>query len=629
MSPTTTARQVVLVCTALALLAIAAYCPLVTDRFEFLPNADDGEYVCYNPHVQAGLTRDSVGWALRAYHSSNWHPLTWISLQLDHELFGSSPRGYHLMNLALHIAAVLMLFIALWKMTGAIGRSAFVAGLFAVHPLHVQSVAWVAERKDVLCGLFMMLTLWAYALYARRPGIWKYLLVVALFALGLSAKGTLITLPCVLFLLDLWPLRRLWPEVTARSEAASGREEKPQEAIRSVPLSRLVLEKVPLLALAGFVSWLIYRSHLAVPHSLRTDCPFPMRLMNALLSYVAYLRKMVWPNDLASYYPHLRDAINPWHAVAAGGFLTLVSIIVLLQVRRQPYLAVGWFWYVGMMVPVSGLFVQQGSQAMADRYTYFPLIGVYLMVAWGGEELLRSLQASVLVAPSLAVSLLVLCVVATRREVFFWRDEIQLGERCLAQTTNNYVGHSYLGRVYECAWRLEEAREQYEAALRIEPKGRGVHSALGRVLENLGQTEAAIACYREGLQVYPNAPTRGNLAYSLASMGRTAEARELYRAAVQLAPSWPAGIHKQAQLYLLEPATSWNRNMALRLAKQACDATESPNAEFLLTLAKTYAETGQFQAARLAAEDGIAVAAAAGQAALAREFTELIEKCRE
>ncbi len=379
-------RREILICLFLVLATLTVYWQV--GNYEFV-NFDDDKYIIENFHVQKGLTRDSVIWAFTATHVSNWHPLTWLSHMLDFQLYGLNPSGHHLTNVFFHLVNTLLLFLVLKLMTGALWRSGLVAALFAVHPLHVESVVWVAERKDVLSTLFWMLTLWAYLGYTKRPGVKRYLVILLAFALGLMAKPMLVTLPFVLLLLDYWPLKRIELGQSAIGLPAASQP----STIANKPGAqafRLLLEKTPMFVLAAVssvVTFIVQKSGGAVG-ALETY-PFKIRMANALLSYVIYLKKMIWPQNLAVFYPHPGQSLPMWQAAGAGLLLVVVSIAVIRAGRRYPYLPVGWLWYVGTLVPVIGL-VQVGDQAMADRYTYVSLIGLFIVVAWGVPDVARS-----------------------------------------------------------------------------------------------------------------------------------------------------------------------------------------------------------------------------------------------
>lgn len=437
-------RLHVVLALGLAALTFAAYFSVLSNGFV---SYDDGKYVTENPHLRAGLSTDTVVWAFTTFRASNWHPLTWLSHAFDVQLYGMNPLGHHLTSLLLHIANVVLLYWLLFRMTTSPWKSAFVAALFAVHPLHVESVAWVAERKDVLSTFFWMLTMLAYVRYAESPSAGCYLPVIILFAIGLLAKPMLVTLPLVLLLLDYWPLRR-------------------------GPILGRLTEKIPLLVLAAgscVVTFVAQRSGGSVADLGRFT--LAERIGNALVSYVTYIGKAFWPSKLACFYPHPGSGLPAWQPIlAAVGLIGFTGIVIKLSVRR-PYLLTGWLWYLVALVPVIG-FVQVGFQAMADRYTYIPLIGIFVMIAWGIPESMgaceyegvsarkrpparsRPLRHSQTRTPThshtllAATAALVLAVLAWRTsvEVRYWHDEVTLFERALAVTHGNYVAHNNLGR---------------------------------------------------------------------------------------------------------------------------------------------------------------------------------------
>jgi tetratricopeptide (TPR) repeat protein len=442
-------------------------------------NFDDGMYVFENPRVQAGLTGEGVRWAFTTTHFSNWHPLTWLSHMLDCELYGLNPAGHHLTSLLLHVANTLLLFIVLRRLTGALWRSAFVAGLFSLHPLHVESVAWVAERKDVLSGFFWMLTLWAYARYTEQPSSRvRYLTVVTGFALGLMAKPMLVTLPFVLLLLDFWPLGRF-------------RGERSGSLFERARIRPLILEKLPLFFLAAASSWVTFVAQRQSGAMVALESlPLDLRIWNALLAYVSYLAKAVWPVGLAVFYAHPGDAIPVHTALAAAFFLVGVSVLVLRAASRRPYLAVGWLWYLGTLVPVIGL-IQTGQQAMADRYTYLPLIGVFIMFAWELPELLerwRLRKAWLAPAP---VALLCALMVCSWLQVSHWKNSMTLFEHAVRVTSNNAMAHLKLAILLTRQGRDDLAIHHYYETLRISPSRMGAHYNLGVVLAKQGKREEA------------------------------------------------------------------------------------------------------------------------------------------
>ncbi len=483
-----------------------------TVGFDFV-NFDDFDYVYENPHVARGLTPQGIVWALTGTHSDNWHPLTSLSYLLDYEFYGLAPWGYHLTNVLLHGAAAILLFLVLRRMTGDLWPSAFVAAVFAIHPLRAESVAWVSERKDVLSGLLFILTLGAYVEYVRHPfSLLRYLAVVVLFALGLMSKPMLVTLPFVLLLLDHWPLKRLaltW---------------------------RLVAEKVPLLVLSA-ASCVVTR--LAQSEAVQSidRLSLTSRIENALVSCVGYVGNFFCPLGLAAFYPHPGDSLPSWEI--GGALLLLVAIGVgLLACRRKfPYLPVGWFWYLGMLVPVIGL-VQVGQQAMADRYTYLPQIGLAIGLAWGAKQVCERWPSRAWLCGVASALVLATFMGCAWRQTSYWRDSETLWTRALDCTSGNVVAHVNLGVALHDQGRLDEAIDQYHDALAIKPHDVMAHNHLGVALRDQGHAAEAIAEFRHALAIDPNcAAAHNNLGAILAEGGQVNEAIEHYRKAIEVNPS--------------------------------------------------------------------------------------------
>lgn len=507
----------------LTVLTLAAYGRVKDNDFYGL---DDDLYITQNPHVLTGLSAENFRWAWTTDHAYNWHPLTWLSLQLDTQLFGPSPRTYHLVNLAFHVVNMLLLYAVLRWMTGAVWRSAVVAALFALHPLHVESVAWASERKDVLSACFWLLVMLAYAGYARRPGIWRYLLVVVLFALGLTAKPMLVTLPFVLLLLDYWPLERF--SATQRTPVSVG---------------RLVAEKVPLLILALICSLATVAAQERLVQSVTKFSP-AARVLNALVSYVAYIGQLFWPVNLVAFYPHPGEAIPLWQAAGAALLLAVITGLVVWGGRRYPYLPVGWFWYVGTLVPVIGL-VQVGLQARADRYSYIPLIGLSVLLVWGLADLFARLRISRPVVGTMTATALGVCAVLTAVQVGYWKDSITLLEHTLAVNTDNYRAHSLLGGALlaqNTRGRFAEAVSHLRRALELNPQDATAHLNLGIALSRRGDVEGAIREYEQALAINPEfAEAHKSLGIALSRQGKLDEAAAHLRRAVEIQPEYAEG----------------------------------------------------------------------------------------
>jgi protein O-mannosyl-transferase len=671
-------------CLLLVAATVLVYCPIHLNRFV---EYDDQQYIYQNPHIQQGFTWNSIGWAFTTGHAANWHPVTWLSHMLDWQLFGPQPAGPHLVNLFLHIANSLLLLLVFYRMTHALWRSALVAGLFALHPLHVESVAWAAERKDVLSGFFGLLTLLAYAAYVAKsqamsqsktpekvrgaaPGyisklpaqLW-YIVALFCFALALMSKPMLVTWPCVMLLLDYWPLGRLSPGFSSASVPGF-------ENLRA-PVRRLFVEKFPLFALTTLscivTLWVQKKAMLYY-----RDLSFGERTANALVACVRYLGKAFWPVHLTVFYPH------PGHwpvalVLGALGLLLLVSAVALCHGVRRPYLIVGWCWFLGTLVPVLGL-VQVGVQSLADRYTYLPLIGIFVAVVWLGAEWLESLRrrrpeaavdspagssfAGSGMAGVLCVLVLTACALRAHTQVFFWRDTESLFTHAVTILPDNWLAHYKLALVsldrYQQTQRsalrdqpvvvnthgpeaiggkstsrdyLREVLDHCEAALRAHPRLVEVHVTYAKALTEAGQLDRARAELENAVRFGPDNPeARQDLAEILYRQGHAAEAVIQYKAAVALRPDWEPVLNNLAWLLSThtDPAVR-NGPEALRLAEHACALTRHTNLWFLNTLAAAYAETGDFTNAAATAKQARELAEGLGQADLARTQSERVQ----
>jgi tetratricopeptide (TPR) repeat protein len=522
----------------LVVVTCVVYAQVASHRFIGL---DDALYVGANPHVQQGLSLETLRWACTSTHAFNWHPLTWLSHMLDVELFGMDLRGHHLVNLLFHVANTALLFIALRRLSGAVWQSATVAALFALHPFHVESVAWIAERKDVLSTLFWFLAMWLYARYVESPGPSRYLQVLLAFALGLLAKPMLVTLPFTLLLLDHWPLRRLQLGLSQGHSAHPRRAHKGKSVRgdrRSSSLPRLIWEKVPFFALSAIFSVVtVYAQGPGAAYSAE-QVPLGPRVANALVSYVRYIAKTIWPQGLAPFYPHPYET-PALEAAAAGLILISLSLVMLWPWRRRSYLAVGWLWFLGTLVPVIGL-LQVGEQAMADRYTYVPLIGLFVMFSWGVAELAPKWSVlRNLVPPFVGMALAGLSGL-TWIQLGYWRTNEQLFERTLEVTSRNAVAHAILGKELLSQGRRQEAIQHLEASLRIDPYRSDALNNLGAARLRRNDLEAAVRLFKEALRIRPGYyQAHYNLATALERQGRPDEAIGHYRIALRLNPYDP------------------------------------------------------------------------------------------
>jgi len=585
------------VCLVLASVTFAVFGQTV--RYQFV-NFDDGDYVVKNPAVAQGLSLKGFVWAFTHFHCANWHPLTWLSHMLDCQLYGLHPGGHHLTNVLLHTGTAIALFMALRRMTGALWRSAFVAAVFAIHPLRAESVAWVSERKDVLSGLFFMLTLWAYTRYAQGrmqneecrmknaesgnthhasrttppssifhpPSSFYYTLALLLFALGLMSKPMLVTLPVVLLLLDFWPLQR------------------------AKPAASLVLEKLPFLAFSA-ISCLI--TLLAQSNAMKSfeSFPLPTRLGAALVSCKVYLAQMIYPRGLAAFYPLVPQASVP-AAAMAGILLLVISAIAWGERRARPWLVVGWLWYLVVLLPVLGL-VQVGGQAHADRYTYLPQIGIYLAVTWLAADLAAKWQVRRIALGGLMAIVLAILMVCAWKQTACWENSETLWKHALACTTGNNLAYVNLGHELFEKGRLDEAISHYQKALETQPNNYQFHNNLANALREKGRLDEAIAHYEKAVQIQPgSAEAQFNLGKALGLTGKQEEAIARYEIALQIEPGFlPA--HMSLGTALLQQgkaglaAPHFQRLLEIR-----------PNDPALhLNLGLCFFQTGQMQEAKL------------------------------
>jgi len=517
----------------LAAITLLLYAPMLGHAFI---HYDDPDYITSNQHVQAGLTWSGIVWAFTTTEASNWHPLTWISHMLDCQLFGLHPSGHHLMNLLFHTANTVLLFLLLYRLTGAQWRSAFVAGLFAWHPMHVESVAWASERKDVLSAFFWMLCLLCYTRYAQsraenaldpRPSTFDYFLALFLFACALLSKPMVVTLPFVLLLLDFWPLAR-----SSKLEMRSWMS--------------LLVEKIPFFLLSfGSCLVTVHAQHAALwsPDSL----PLSSRLMNVLMSYVRYISKLFVPTDLALIYPY--PHFWPMTVVlVVAGLLVLLTAIFILQAKRFPYLPIGWLWFVGTLVPAIGL-VQVGVQSMADRYTYLPSIGLFILVVWGVDDLLKKQSRKETIARGLGAALTLGCVVLTSIQLTYWQNSLTIFQHTVHVTENNYAAYDCLGRALQNVGKDDVARVAYLAAVEAEPRYPNAQFDLGMLLLDHNQPDEASNHLALAVDLAPHNPVmQFDYGVYLAQHGDPGKAADHFRAALDARPDFPEARQQLAQL---------------------------------------------------------------------------------
>lgn len=524
------------VCLVLAGVTLLVYAPVLRNGFV---NYDDPDYIINNAHVKAGLTWNGVAWAFQSAEASNWHPLTWISHMADCQMFGLKPAGHHLTSLLLHTANTLLLFLLLNRLTGALWRSAFVAALFAWHPLHVESVAWASERKDVLSAFFWMLTLLAYTRFVSESKVRNpkskvfYALALLAFACGLMSKPMVVTLPFVLLLLDFWPLKRF--------------------TIYDLrfTIGRLIVEKIPFFILT-IASCVITRLVQSDALWSTASLPLSFRLANAVMSYVRYLGKVFWPANLALIYPYP----HYWPlagVIVAALLLALISVWAVLSAKRFPYLAVGWFWYLGTLVPVIGL-VQAGIQSMADRYTYLPSIGLFIIFAWGLNDLLHAQPRKGKIAAAVGGLALAGCVAVTSVQITYWRNSLTLFSHTIEVTTGNYAAENCLGTTLEHLGQKDAAEECYAESVRIEPDFPLGQFNLGMILLEQGRAGEASNHLAIAAQLAPQNPViQFDYGVYLSQHGNPAAAAAHFRAALAARPDFPEAKQELAILFAEHP----------------------------------------------------------------------------
>lgn len=592
---------------------------------------DDNGYITENIRVHQGMTWKNFVWTFNSTDFGYWHPLTWMSHMLAFQLFGPKPGMHHLINLFLHTSNTLLLFLLLKRMTGALWESAFVAAVFALHPLNVESVAWVSERKNVLSTFFWMLTILTYVRYTERPGFYRYLLVLFVFVLGLMSKPMLVTLPFVLLLLDYWPLNRF----NLLQPNGKGHRFLPptDSGSRQPTVLHLILEKVPLLSLSAVC---IYISSLTIQRfgiAISTgSVPVKLRIANTFVSYVLYIKKMIWPQNLAVFYPY-PHTLPVWQAVGALLLLAIVTFLAFRWLTAKPYFAVGWFWYIGTLVPVSGLMQAGLWPAMADRFAYVPLIGLFICVAWGISEFFGRRHYKKAGFIVVSASIVPVIMAMTWSQLRFWQNGVTLFTHNLRVTPNNGLAHKELANALEKQNHLDEAKFHYTKALQINPNYADAQNNLGYILARQKQYKEAIDHYKEALRIKPSyTEAHNNLGTALLLQGNEKKAINQYYEALKSNPNYPGAYYNLGKIYInrnqiekgihfyrkalqLNPEMtqvlynlSWllssyedkryrDGNEALELAKELCKITRNSQPLALDVLAAAYAETGRFNEA--------------------------------
>ena len=586
-------------------LGLAAMVWLVfgqTVHHQFI-NLDDGAYVYKNPQVFRGLTSEGIIWAFTQSHAANWHPLTWLSHMLDCQLYGLSPGGHHLTNVLLHAANAILLFLVLRQMTGSLWRSVFVAALFAIHPLRVESVAWVSERKDLLSGLFFLLSIWAYVRYVRQRSLARYGALLLFFALGLLCKPMLVTLPAVLLLLDYWPLDRM-------PSATDSRQKKFQI------LRTLVVEKLPLvgLALASCAATIVAQQVAMQP---LTSISLPLRAGNALIAGAAYIGNMWWPADLAVFYPLAFRDITASRVILALVVLLGISAVVFM-LRRRRYLVTGWLWYLVMLGPVIGI-VQVGSQARADRYTYLPEIGLAFLVTWAVADLCARWRYHRILLAGCSLIIIGALTFVAYLQASAWKDSETLWTQALSRTTDNLMAELNLGEAVYQLGKTSDAIQHFERALQIDYNRASVHSSLGVALLEKGRAEESLSHLQTAIALDSHdADAHYNLGNTFLAMGRAREAVAEYQKALDINPDDTETMNNMAWILATAPdAMIRDGTKAVALAERAVLLTNNKEQRAVATLAAAYAETGRFPEAVKTAQRALQLASNEGNNARA------------
>ena len=600
----------------IAMLAVGTlflYWPLRSAEFLIF---DDPDYVYENPVIKKGLTSEGLKWAFAKRHASNWHPLTWISHMIDVQLFGMNAGAHHLTNVAIHCANSVLLFVLLLRTTGLGWRSGFVAALFAWHPAHVESVAWISERKDVLSMLFLMLTLLSYVSYFERRSSGKpsaltyYVAAIGCFILGLLSKAMLVTVPVILFVFDFWPLRRV-------------------KSFRDLFTWQILREKIPFAVLAAassVITFVAQRQGGSVADF--AVMPLGMRISNALVSYVRYLGKLVWPSNLSIFYPL---PLTEWSIELTFGVTLLLIVITTVAVglrRKMPFILMGWFWFAVTLLPVCGL-VHVGMQSIADRYTYIPFIGLFVLLVWWIAEVADRFQFKQALLVPVSALVLLACVFTTRSYLAFWGNSIDLFSRAISVTTNNDVAENNLAAALRLSGRTNEALVHFAEAVRIRPANPSAARNMGVRLSDLGRYEEALPYLELAARVNPKESTAQYFGLALSGLGKYGQSISAYRKEIQLTPNSPDALNNLAWLLASCPEAQFrNGKEAIELAKRACELTEYKRAIFIGTLAAAYAEAGEFDNAVATAERAQTVAKAAGETGIAARNAELAELYR-
>lgn len=551
---------------------------------------DDQLYVYKNPYVQSGLSFESVSWAFSSFHAGNWHPLTWLSHILDYEIFKLQPSAYHRTNVLIHIFNTLLLFGVLKMMTGALWQSFVVALVFAIHPLHVESVSWISERKDLLCGFFWFLSLWAYVRYVRSSGIRWYLFLMFLFILGLLSKPMIVTLPFTLLLLDLWPISRI-TNIDNKNK---------KEIFKAISL--LIYEKAPLflLSMVSCIITYVAQSHAGALVTFKSY-PLSYRITNAIFSYLIYIAKFFWPKSLAVFYPY--PTYNSFDLVIGFSILISITFILIYVLRNFPYLTFGWLWYLGTLVPVIGI-IQVGSQSMADRYTYIPMVGLLIALTWGIEDILKRWQINYPVCRSISLIFLAAYFsIFSWIQAGYWKNSETLFKHAIEVTKSNSGAHFLLGSYYYEQGIFEEAMIEYKKAIKINPNNGNAHKNLGNIYAIRSDAKRAIFHYNAAIRVSQDpSEVYCNLAKIYTNQNKIKEAIQNYKKALEINPEMTMAMYQLAWIYVTHSNDNYrNDKEAIRISEKLCEINKFQDPLSLDVLAAAYANAGRYtEAAELA-----------------------------
>ncbi|MBN2019418.1 MAG: tetratricopeptide repeat protein [Sedimentisphaerales bacterium] len=594
-----------LISISLVIATLIAYEPV---RYNDFVKYDDDKYITENSDVMRGITLDSLTWAFAEPHLSNWHPMTLLSHMLDCQLFGLNPVGHHFVNVLFHILNAILVFGILTNLTGSIWASAFTAAVFALHPMQVESVAWAAERKNVLSGLFWLLTMAAYIRYTKRPGVRRYLMVILIYGLSITTKPVVVTLPLALILLDYWPLERL-----RLGHAAAG---------KAVPIRWLLIEKIPMLAMSIVLSIVtVFAQQSGGAVMKLEEIPFDSRAANMFVSYISYIGKMIWPDKLAVFYPHISENLQMNKAAACTLLFFLISVLSIYLGRRRRFIATGWFWYIVTFVPMIGL-IQVGAQAMANRYMYLPILGLLFIIGWAAKDLIAGNRGHKVIAAASTAVVLCCLLMLTRGQVRHWKNTLTLLGYAQKCTRPNIVTEAGYGSALLEAGRLEEAEVHLRKALRMKPENPVANFALGRIFLQQGKFSEAIACFNVVSEDSVN-PTEWHtsLGAVYVQFGRYDLAVQHLTRAFELEPTHTGALNNMAWLLATTDGVSAeDANKAVEFAQRACELTGNKDPAFLDTLAVAYAASGRFGDAVKTANEALNLAESVGQKSLVSEI---------